>query len=112
MKSNASLPYPVLSSYGDDILPMLDRNSVLVNQTHDRKNYTFSIQLLQENEDISKYIEDGKAEYTCEVTCAKTYLRRCYHSPFPAFTIEIGRKEVIGDIFFQCFVRINFFPFN
>ena len=107
MKTNASLPYPVLSSYGDDILPMLDRNSVLVNQTHDRKNYTFSIQLLQENEDITQYINEGKAEYTCEVTCAKTYLRRCYHSPFPAFTIEIGRKEVIGEVFFQCYVTVK-----
>lgn len=107
MKTNASLPYPVLSSYSDDILPMLDRNSVLVNQTHDRKNYTFSIQLLQENEDITNYIQEGKAEYTCEVTCAKTYMRRCYHSIFPAFTIEIGRKEVIGEIFFQCYVAVK-----
>ena len=107
MKTNASLPYPVLSSYSDDILPMLDRNSMLVNQTHDRKNYTFSIQLLLENEDILRYIDEGKAEYTCEVTCAKTYLRRCYHSPLPAFAIEIGRKEVIGEIFFQCCVTVK-----
>lgn len=107
MKTNASLPYPVLSYYSDDILPMLDRNSVLVNQAHDRKNYTFSIQLLQDNKDITDYIQEGKAEYTCEVTCAKTYMRRCYHSPFPAFTIEIGRKDVIGEIFFQCFVTVK-----
>lgn len=106
MKNNASLPYPVLST-GDDILPSLDRNNVLVTATHDRKKYTFSIQLLLENQDILKYIDEGKAEYTCEVTCAKTYLRNCYHSQFPAFTIELGRKEVIGDIFFKCYVTVK-----
>ena len=103
----ASLPYPVLSSFGDDIVPNLDANSVFVTPTHDRKKYSFSIQLLLENEDIIKYIEEGKAEYICEVTCARTYLRRCYHSMFPAFTIELGRKEVIGDIWFKCFVTVK-----
>lgn len=107
MKTNASLPYPVLSSYGDDILPMLDRNSVFVNQTHDRKNYNFSIQVLLENEDILRYINEGKAEYTCEVTCAKTYLRRCWHSDYPAFNIPLNRKEVIGDVFFRCYVTVK-----
>ncbi len=107
IKSVSSLPYPVLSSLGDDIVPQLDANSVFVSPTHDRKKYSFSIQLLIDNEDISKYIEEGKAEYTCEVTCARTYLRRCYRSPFPAFTIELERKEVIGDIWFNCFVTVK-----
>lgn len=107
MSKYASLPYPVLSSYEDDIVPHLDANSVLVTPTHDRKKYSFSIQVLLENEDILRYIEEGKAEYTCEVTCARTYLRKCYHSQFPAFTIELGRKEVIGDIWFKCFVTIK-----
>lgn len=106
MKNKASLPYPVLST-GDDIIPSLDRNNVLVTQTHDRKNYSFSIQLLLDNEDILSYIEEGKADYTCEVTCAKTYLRRCYHADQPAFTIELGRKEVIGEIFFRCYVTVK-----
>ncbi len=107
MSRNASLPYPVLSSYEDDIVPHLDANSVLVTPTHDRKKYSFSIQVLLENEDILRYIEEGKAEYTCEVTCTRTYLRKCYHSQFPAFTIELGRKEVIGDIWFKCFVTVK-----
>ena len=107
MSKKASLPYPVLNSYGDDIYPSLDRNCVLVTPTHDRKKYSFSIQLLLENEDILKYIDEGKADYTCEVTCARTYLRRCYHSQFPAFNIEMGRKEVIGDIWFKCYVTVK-----
>ncbi len=107
MSRIASLPYPVLSSFGDDIIPLLDSNSVFVTPTHDRKKYSFSIQVLIENEDILKYIEEGKAEYTCEVTCARTYLRRCYHSQFPAFNIELGRKDVIGDIWFRCFVTVK-----
>lgn len=107
MSKTASLPYPVLSSFGDDIIPKLDVNSVFVTPTHDRKKYSFSIQVLLENEDILKYIEEGKAEYTCEVTCARTYLRRCYHSPINGFNIELGRKEVIGDIWFRCFVTVK-----
>lgn len=107
MSRIASLPYPVLSSFGDDITPKLDRNSVLVVPTHDKKKYSFSIQVLLENEDILKYIEDGKAEYTCEVTCARTYLRKCYHSQFPAFNIELGRKEVFGEIHFCCYVTVK-----
>lgn len=34
-------------------------------------------------------------------------MRNCYHSQFPAFTIELGRKEVIGDIFFRCYVTVK-----
>lgn len=102
--SNYNFPFPVLSYTGDDILPNLDRNSVLVTQTHDRKNYSFSMQVLIDNEDIRKYIEEGKAEYTCEVTCTRTFMRKCYHSPFAAFSIELGRKEVIGEIWFRCYV--------
>ena len=107
MSRRASLPYPVLSSFGDDIIPSLDSFSVKVNSTHDKRKYSFSIDLLLTNEDILKYIEEGKAEYTCEVTCARTYLRRCYHSVQPGFNIELGRKEVIGDIWFKCFVTIK-----
>ena len=101
------LPYPVLTCYGDDILPKLDANSVFVTPTHDRKKYSFSIQVLLGNEDILQYIAEGKAEYTCEVTCARTYLRKCYHSSFPAFTIELGRKEVFGIIDFSCYVTVK-----
>lgn len=111
MSRNASLPYPVLSSFGDDIIPSLDANNVQVTPVHDRKKYSFHIDILLENEDILKYIEEGKAEYTCEVTCARTYLRRCYHSqeasPMVSFNIELARKEVIGDIWFKCFVTVK-----
>lgn len=107
LNRSSQLPYPVLTCNGDDILPNLDANSVFVTPTHDRKKYSFSIQVLLDNEDILRYIAEGKAEYTCEVTCARTYLRRCYHSPFPAFTIELGRKEVFGIIDFICYVTVK-----
>ena len=106
-KQRISLPYPILTVNEDDILPCLDRNSIMVTQTHDRRKYSFSIQLLLENEDILQYIDEGKAEYTCEVNCVRTYLRRCFHSQLPAFTIELGRKEVIGDIVFKCYVTVK-----
>ncbi len=111
MSKNASLPYPVLSCFGDDILPNLDTNNVRVDAIFDKKKYTFTIEVLLENEDILKYIEEGKAEFTCEVTCARTYLRRCYHcqqaSHMASFNIELGRKEVIGDIWFNCYVTVK-----
>lgn len=105
MKNKASLPYPVLG-HGDDLVPGLDSNSIMVDIVADKRNYSFKIDLLMDNEDILALIDEGKAEYTCEVTCPRTYMRRCYHSPFPGFNIEIGRKEVVGDVNFHCYVTV------
>ena len=63
-------------------------------------------ELKQENPDITRLIEQRKAAYTCEVTCPRTYLRRCYKSEKPEFEIELGRREVFVKVEFYCFVTV------
>ncbi len=103
--SNVSLPYPVLGN-SDDILPLLPDDSIVLKHSVDGDNYKFSIKLKQENPDITRLIEQKKAAYTCEVTCPRTYLRRCYKSEKPEFEIELGRREVFVKVEFNCFVTV------
>lgn len=102
---NVSLPYPVLGN-SDDITPLLPDDSIVFNQSVDGDRYKFNIILKQDNPDISSLIEAGLAAYTCEVTCPRTYLRRCYKSSTPQFEIELGRREVFGKVDFSCFVTV------
>ena len=103
--SNISLPYPVLG-ISDDILPLLPEDSVIIEQCFDKEKYSFTVKLHQENPRITALIEQGLAAYTCEVTCARTYLRNCYKSPTPIIEIELGRREVFGNVNFNCFVTV------
>lgn len=102
---NVSLPYPVLGN-SDDITPLLPDDSIVFNQSVDGDRYKFNITLKQDNPDILSLIEAGLAAYTCEVTCPRTYLRRCYKSSTPQFEIELGRQEVFGKIEFSCYVTV------
>ncbi len=103
--NNVSLPYPVLGN-SDDILPLLPEDSIIIAQSLEDDKYKFNIRLKQENPDITQLIEQRKAAYTCEVTCPRTYLRRCYKSEKPEFEIELGRRDVFGRIDFNCFVTV------
>lgn len=103
--SDISLPYPVLG-ISDDILPLLPNDSVTINRSFDNDTYTFNVNLHQENPRITALIEQGLAAYTCEVTCARTYLRRCYKSSTPSFEIKLGRREIFLKVEFNCFVTI------
>lgn len=93
---NISFPYPVLGT-GDDIMPMPSMN---VTQSADRFKYTFDIDFVMENADIQRYVDEGYAEYTCEVDCQKTNFRISYKSKTPHLHIELNRQEVMGEIRF------------
>lgn len=101
-----SLPYPVLSM-GDDILPSLTIDCISIDVSHDAETYQFDISLHQEDETITRLITEGKAEYTCEVLCARTYMRRCYRSNEPKFHISLSRRDIFGKIEFCCFVTVK-----
>lgn len=101
---NVSLPYPVLGIH-DDVYPLLEEDCVqMADPAKTAVNYTFGIDLIQRNKDITDLVAEGKAEYACEVTCKDTFLRRCYHSNEPHFDILLDRKDVNGHIDFQCFI--------
>lgn len=103
--NNVSLPYPVLGN-SDDIIPSLMDDNIIFSSEQDDLNYTFRIRLHYENEEIKRLVEEGKAEYTCEVTCPRTYIRECKHSNIPEFDITIGRRDVFGRIDFNCYVTV------
>ena len=101
---NVSLPYPVLGIY-DDVYPLLGDDCILMSDpVKTATEYQFGIDLKQGNKDIAQLVNEGKAEYACEVTCRGTFLRRCYKSSTPHFDITLGRTEVNGRIEFQCFI--------
>lgn len=101
---NVSLPYPVLGIH-DDVYPLLEEGCVqMADPVKTAVDYTFGIDLVQRNRDITDLVAAGKAEYACEVTCKDTFLRLCYHSKEPHFDITLDRKEVNGHIDFQCFI--------
>lgn len=102
--NNISLPYPVLG-ISDDVFPLLKDDCIsMADPIKSSYDYTFGVELKQENKTISQLIESGKAEYACEVTCKDTYLRICKHSSTPNFNIKLSRRDVKGRINFNCFV--------
>lgn len=104
--NNISLPYPVLGN-SDDIKPLLPDDCISVEPSYDNDTYTFHITLKQDNPDITSLIMSGQAEYTCEVTCPRTYLRFCKTSATPEIEVCLGRREVFARIEFACFVTVR-----
>ena len=49
----------------------------------------------------------GKAEYVCEINCARTFYRECYKQSSPDFEIDIPRKFVSGRIEFDTYVTVK-----
>lgn len=104
--NNISLPYPVLG-ISDDVLPILSKDSIIVNMESDNQNFVFDIQLSFDNHDIQSLIDHNSAEFSCEYECRQTMLRRCERSKEPHFTISIPRKSLNGRLFINCFVTVK-----
>lgn len=104
--SNISLPYPVLG-VRDDVLPPLDADCLQIELAKEPDAYRFTIKLKQENRTITRLIQAGRAEYTCEIDCQKAYLRECVASPSPSFNVVLPRRKVNGRINFNCFVTVK-----
>jgi hypothetical protein len=104
--NNISLPYPVLG-ISDDITPLLKEDCVIIENTSNAVEYCFVVTLKIENDDILSLINDGYAEYSCEVDCVGTLLRRSYASSDGKITIKISRKHLVGRVFFNSFVSVK-----
>ena len=83
----------------DDIIPT---PVCAFNMSSDKMKYIFDISFKMENPDIQKLIDDGFAQYVCEIDCVSTYLRISETSKAPRFYIELKRREVAGEINFFC----------
>ena len=83
-----TLPYPVLG-IGDSILPLPKTEFDL--KTEDDK-YIFTFDFTIENPEIQVLIDNGKADYVCEVNCVSTFLRFCVSDKRPHFENKINRN--------------------
>lgn len=102
-KSNKSYPYPVLG-IGDDIMP---KPSLKVDPiTADSENYYVKVKIEMDNHDIARLIEEGFAEYGCEVECSKTFFMKWYGFNTPEFTIALPRHGVAEKVSFDCRVSV------
>ena len=77
-----NLPYPVLGN-GNDIRQILPADSVVINLSESKDTFDFSIRLKHENSDIQKLIDQGYAQYCCEVCCVRTMFRKSFLSSAP-----------------------------
>ena len=103
---NVSFPYPVLG-VSDDIRPTLSESGCDVPDITVREvNDMFSVEvcLKLEDDDILKYIADGFAEFSVEVSCKTTKFRKCMVSSLPNFSFEVKRNLFNGKIEFDSFV--------
>ncbi len=108
MKINdISLPYPVLG-ISDDVYPLLKDDCVHIEDPETTvSTVRFRIHLKQKNKEITQFIRKGKAEYVCEINCARTFFRTCFKQSSPDFDIEIPRKGLSGRIQFDMFVTVK-----
>jgi hypothetical protein len=101
------LPYPVLGNF-DAVYPLLTSDAVVFPvPERDENDYIFHIELNQRNQDITKLIKEGKAEYLCEVYCKNTLLRQRYTSSEPIFDFRLGRKVVNGHVDLEFYVVLT-----
>lgn len=102
-QNNFSYPYPVLTCGGDDLLPALIRDNVVVGvpQKDDNGDYFLSVALIMENEGLLSDINNGNAEFVIEVDCPTTHYRCCEKSTTNQFNIKLPGKSVAGRVSFQ-----------
>lgn len=104
--SNISLPYPVLG-VNDDVTPLLPEDAVIIK--FDKSNpteYRLSVSLKFDNPDIECLINEGYANYICEVDCVKTNLRKSIPYNKPEFEFTINSKSVSGNVELSCYVTV------
>ena len=103
-RSNISYPYPVLSSFNDDIVPALDQSgfSAAIEVIND--DYKVSFKLNITDGCILRLIDAGFAEYVVEVDCASTMYRRCIKQDNGNFEIALPHDGVSGRVVFNPFV--------
>lgn len=100
-----SYPYPVLTSYGDDIIPSLDFDNIDGTiSINENKDYALTVTCKLADSTINKLIYDGKAEFMMEVDCKYTFYRRCYRQSSNVFNIILPKEMMAAKTSFSVFV--------
>jgi len=106
---NVSFPYPVLG-ISDDITPSLEETGCAtpdITIIEEGDSFRISVSLKLANSDIIHYINSEYAEYSVEVLCHSTMLRRCQKSPNPDFSFTIKKKLLNGKLEFESYVIVK-----
>lgn len=104
--NNISFPYPVLG-IRDDVKPLLSDDCVSIEIDQLIDSYSIKVSLKQENETITRLINEGFAEYTCEIDCQKAFLRESVSSKESTFYVNIPRRKVNGRVYLNFFVTVK-----
>lgn len=97
INSNISYPYPIWG-WKDDYKSTINEEDILITEISDKDNFVYELELLAQNEDIERLIEQGKAIYACVGICQTTFHHYYFTSENAKFTIAIPRKEVNNKI--------------
>lgn len=104
-RSNISYPYPVLSSFNDDIVPMLDQSEFFAEiEVMNNGDYKVSFNLSIIDRCINNLILQGDAEFAVEVDCVSTLFRRCIKQDNGKYEIILPHDAVSGRVVFNPFV--------
>ena len=110
MKNNSSFPHPVLG-VNHGVMPDLEDDALQltsVSETADAYIYHFTLK--QNNDYISRYIKEKRAEFICEIDCVKTFYKGTIHSLEPEIKVELKKTEVTGhiDLYFYVVTTCGF----
>lgn len=97
ISSKTSYPYPIWG-WKDDYKSAINDEDILITEISDKDNFVFELELLAQNEDIERLINQGKAVYACVGYCPSTFRHYYFPSENAKFTISIPRKEVNNKI--------------
>ena len=100
-----SFPYPVLTSYGDDVIPPLSEDNVSSSMSIDENgDYVLSATCNLEDCVLTKLIADNKAEFMMEIDCKNSFYRRSVRQSSNIFTVKLHRKNMAGRTAFNILI--------
>lgn len=100
-----SYPYPVLTSYGDDVIPPLNVDNISPSMALDENNdYILSVACDLKDTTLMQLITANAAEFMMEIDCKNSFYRRSIRQPGNVFTVSLPRKIMAGRTAFNIFV--------
>jgi hypothetical protein len=105
MKTNKNNDvYPVLG-FGDDILPSLTNENMKCEVILNGDRYDFRVEMICNNTDIINLVEKGFAEYSCEISCPRTFLRQSFSGSSSILLFSLKVEDVYERI--DAYARIT-----
>ena len=114
MKNNSSFPHPVLA-VNHGVMPDLEDDALsLTSVSETDESYIYVFALKQNNDYISRYISENRAEYICEVDCVKTFYKNTIHSSDSEIKVQLKKSDVTGhiDLYFYVVTTCEFLNYT